>query len=161
VTTTGVINSLHLYQYRKIWSFVDYKMSERCFNLFCIYFYFLPWQETSITHKQMFWVTWSTHDWGHEFIANDSQLVFFHHASNIDVVTLSSNTSLNWYSPLWVGSHIKASWCCWRGYHWFEIHSTEHKVVSFQASEHNTKDLILHKWSEPSECSQVKGFKKA
>ena len=61
------------------------------------------------------WVAWSTHDWGHEFIINDSQLVFFHHASNIDVVTLSSNTSLNWCSLLWVGSHLKDPWCCWRG----------------------------------------------
>ncbi len=85
-----------------------------------------------VQHKHTSWVAWWTHDWGHEIIVNDSQLVFSHHASNIDVVTLSSNTSLNWYLPPWVGIHIKASWCCWRGYHWFGIHSTEHKVVSFK-----------------------------
>ncbi len=66
--------------------------------------------------------SWVAHLW--------HQLGIFHHASNLDVVTLSSNDSKNWYSLLWMGLHIKALWCCQKGYHWFEIHSTEHKVVS-------------------------------
>ncbi len=71
--------------------------------------------------------------WSRSWVAHlRHQLEIFHHAFNLDVVTLSSNSSLKWYSLLWTGSHIKASWCCRNGYHWFETHLTEQKVVSFK-----------------------------